>query len=77
MIAALAALVIHQIVPWPEFFTIRGFGPSRFVAASLVHLANIWLVTRRDVREHCLDTAADAARATGATSQSRRGSSDA
>jgi hypothetical protein len=46
---ALAAFVIHTTNPWPEFFMLQLFGPSMFFAASVMHLAIIYLVSRPDV----------------------------
>lgn len=43
---AMSAFVVHQSVPWPEFFMIEVFGSSMFFAAGAMHLLNLWLVTR-------------------------------
>ena len=51
---ALSAYVIHTTNPWPEFFMIELFGPSMFFAASSMHLAIIYLVSRPDLRERFL-----------------------
>lgn len=46
---ALAALVIEVTVPWPEFFMLELFGRSMFVAATAIHLAIIYGLTRPEV----------------------------
>ena len=53
---ALSAFLLHQSVPWPEFFMIETFGSSMFFAASAMHLLNLWMVTRSEVRDHYLAT---------------------
>lgn len=47
---AMAAFVVHQSVPWPEFFMIEVFGSSMFFAAGAMHLLNLWLMTRTGLR---------------------------
>ncbi|MFW2382325.1 MAG: hypothetical protein ACN4GZ_11245 [Acidimicrobiales bacterium] len=54
---ALSAFLVHQSVPWPEFFMIEIFGPSMFFAASAMHLVNLWLVSRPDMRTRFLGVA--------------------
>ena len=51
---ALSAFLVHQSVPWPEFFMIEIFGPSMFFAAGAMHLVNLWLVSRSGIRTHFL-----------------------
>ena len=51
---ALSAFLVHQSVPWNEFFMIETFGPSMFFAASAMHLVNVSLISRQDVRSHYL-----------------------
>jgi hypothetical protein len=51
---ALFAFVVHQSVPWPEFFMIETFGSAMFFAANAMHFLNIWIVTRDGVRDHFL-----------------------
>ncbi len=52
---ALSAFLIHRSTPWPEFFMIETFGASMFFAASAMHLANLYLITHREVRHHYLE----------------------
>lgn len=52
---ALSAFLINQSTPWPEFFMIEVFGPSMFFAAGAMHVANIYLVTHRELRDHYLE----------------------
>ncbi|MFT7623351.1 MAG: hypothetical protein ACI9WU_002534, partial [Myxococcota bacterium] len=47
----LSAFVIHQTVPWPEFFMIQIFGTSMFFAASAMHAACIVLLSQPELRE--------------------------
>ena len=54
---ALSAYLIHESVPWPEFFMIEIFGSTMFIAATALHLINLWLVSRSEVRSHYLDGA--------------------
>ena len=49
---ALSALVIHLTVPWDSFFMIETFGPSMFIAASLMHGVCLWLLARTAARVH-------------------------
>jgi len=51
---ALSAFLVHKSVPWPEFFMIEVFGSSMFFAASMMHLLNLWLITRSNLRHHYL-----------------------
>ncbi|MCL1593288.1 MAG: hypothetical protein M3132_02910 [Actinomycetia bacterium] len=51
---AFAAFLIHRSVPWPEFFMIELFGSSMFLAAGLMHIANLYLISREPVRNHYL-----------------------
>ena len=51
---ALAAFLVHRSVPWPEFFMIELFGPSMFLAATAMHIANLYLITRVPLRNHYL-----------------------
>ena len=51
---ALSAFLVHRSVPWPEFFMIELFGSSMFFAASTMHLLNLWLITRSNLRHHYL-----------------------
>ena len=51
---ALSAFLVQQSEPWPEFFMIKTFGSSMFIAASAMHLINLWLVSRDDVRSRYL-----------------------
>lgn len=60
---ALSAFLVHQSVPWPEFFMIEAFGSSMFFAAGAMHALNLWLVTRSELRNHYLDTPCVAGRA--------------
>ena len=48
---ALSAFLVHESVPWPEFFMIEVFGPSMFFAASAMHLVNLYLITRPAYRD--------------------------
>ncbi len=48
---ALSAFIIHTTNPWPEFFMIKLVGSSMFFAASAMHLINIVIACRSDVRE--------------------------
>lgn len=48
---ALAALLVEISSPWPEFFMLQIFGRSMFLAATAMHLAIIYLLTRPDVRQ--------------------------
>ena len=49
---AMSAFIVHQTVPWPEFFMIETFGSPMFFAAGALHLANLWLVSRAEARDH-------------------------
>ena len=57
---ALSAFLLHQSVPWPEFFMIKVFGSSMFFIASIMHIVNLWLVTRSKPKAHYLATTATA-----------------
>ena len=46
---ALAAFLVHTSNPWPEFFMVKIFGSSMFFAASILHVAIIYLLTRSEV----------------------------
>ena len=48
---AIAAFVVNQTSPWPEFFMLEIFGTSMFFAATALHVAAIWLLTLPAVRE--------------------------
>jgi hypothetical protein len=54
---ALSAFLVHQSVPWPDFFMVELFGSWMFLAAVALHLLCLWLVTRRGVREYYLNPA--------------------
>ena len=41
---ALSAFLVHQSVPWPEFFMIKLFGASMFFAATGLHLVALGIV---------------------------------
>lgn len=49
---ALSAFIVHSSNPWPEFFMIENFGGSMFFAASAMHLACIYLLTRPELKQH-------------------------
>lgn len=49
---ALSASIVHESVPWNEFFMIETFGASMFFAASAVHLINLLLVTSGEARRY-------------------------
>jgi hypothetical protein len=49
---ALSAFIVHESVPWNEFFMIETFGASMFFAASAVHLVNLLLVTSVEARRY-------------------------
>jgi len=51
---AFSAHLVHESLPWPEFFMIEIFGPSMFVAASAMHLIALWLVASDVLRTHYL-----------------------
>ena len=47
---ALAAFLVEQSTPWPEFFMLELFGRSMFFAAATMHVVIIALLARHDVR---------------------------
>lgn len=47
---AIAAFVIETTAPWPDFFMLELFGRSMFFAATAIHAAIIYLLTRADSR---------------------------
>lgn len=49
---ALSAYLISESEPWPEFFMIEVFGASMFFAAGAMHLVNLYLITRRELRNY-------------------------
>ena len=51
---ALSAFVIHLTNPWSDFFMIEIFGPFMFFAASAMHLAIIYLVTRNTLKHELI-----------------------
>lgn len=51
---AMSAFIIHLTNPWPEFFMIQIFGPFMFFAASAMHLAAIYLASRKSLRGELL-----------------------
>ena len=48
---AIAALLVDIQVPWPQFFMLEIFGRSMFIAATVLHLVIIYLLTRTDALE--------------------------
>ncbi len=57
---ALSAFLVHQSVPWDDFFMIKALGSSMFFAASAMHLTIIGLMARPDVRTHYVTGASQA-----------------
>ena len=51
---ALSAFIIHNTKPWPEFFIVQMLGSSMFFAASAMHLAIIFLMSRPELRTRYL-----------------------
>ena len=51
---ALSAFIVHQTSPWADFFMVEIFGSSMFFIAALMHLANIVLLSQREVKSHYL-----------------------
>ena len=47
---ALSAFLVHESVPWPDFFMIETVGSSMFFAASAMHLTIIVLACQPDIR---------------------------
>ena len=47
---AIAAFIIESTAPWPEFFMLELFGRSMFLAATALHVAIIYLLTRPESR---------------------------
>ena len=47
---AFAALLVEVSVPWPDFVMLRLFGRGMFVAAAVLHLIVLWLLTRGSTR---------------------------
>lgn len=47
---ALAAFLVHSVVPWNDFFMLRLLGPAMFFGAAAMHLLLLWLLLDRDVR---------------------------
>jgi len=43
---AIAAFVVNQTSPWPEFFMLEVFGSSMFFAAAALHVTAIWLLAQ-------------------------------
>ncbi len=48
---AFSAYLVHESVPWSEFFMIEIFGSSMFFGASAVHVVCLWLTSRPAIRE--------------------------
>ncbi len=47
---AVAAALVEQSTPWPEFFMLKTFGSAMFVAATALHLVILGLMSHRDIR---------------------------
>ncbi len=48
---AMAAFIIHNTVPWPEFFMTQIFGASMFFMASAMHAVIIYLACLPEIRD--------------------------
>lgn len=55
---AMSAFIVNISNPWPEFFMLEAIGPFMFFAASGMHLANILLACKTEVRSHFFPTVA-------------------
>ena len=47
---AIAAFIVETSTPWPEFFMLQIFGRSMFFAATIMHVAIIWLLAHPHTR---------------------------
>ena len=47
---AVAAGLVEQSTPWPEFFMLEMFGSTMFYAAAALHLVILGLLSQREVR---------------------------